>query len=207
MSLPRAFATDLNSIPANVPYLRANAALVRQFSQNFLTQPGNDNLRVGLVWSGSPRHTRDPQRSISLAQLRALTGIPRTTFHSLQKGPAAKQLLDMPMEMNLIDLAPHLNDFADTAAALANLDLLITADTAVAHLAGALGKPVWIMLTHNPDWRWLLARADSPWYPTARLFRQPTAGDWSPVIDRIHTELRQLTFAPPQDAASRLRHN
>jgi hypothetical protein len=121
LSLPRAFRTELDSIPANVPYLRADSTLVQQFTQNFLTQPGNDGLRIGLVWSGSPRHTRDRQRSMSLAQLRALTDIPRTTFYSLQKGPAAKQLLDLPMEMNLIDLAPHLNDFADTAAALASI--------------------------------------------------------------------------------------
>jgi len=153
LSLPRAFRTELDSIHANVPYLRADSTLVQQFTQNFLTQPGNDGLRIGLVWSGSPRHTRDRQRSMSLAQLRALTDIPRTTFYSLQKGPAVKQLLDLPMAMNLIDLAPHLNDFADTAAALASLDLLITVDTAVAHLAGALGKPVWVMLTHNPDRR------------------------------------------------------
>ncbi len=203
LSLPRAFRTELDSIPGNVPYLRADSTFVQQFTQNFLTQPGNDRLRIGLVWSGSPRHTRDPQRSMSLAQLRALTDIPRTAFYSLQKGPAAKQVLDMPMEMNLIDLAPHLNDFADTAAALANLDLLITVDTAVAHLAGALGKPVWVMLTHNPDWRWLLDRGDSPWYPSARLFRQSAANDWTSVIDRVHTELRQFTFAPPQDAATR----
>jgi tetratricopeptide (TPR) repeat protein len=212
MTLPRAFRTELHSIPANVPYLRADAALTQQFAEHFSSQPASSQpvtggLRIGLVWSGSPRHTRDPQRSLSLAQLRALTEIPHTTFYSLQKGPTAKQLLDMPMEMNLIDLAPQLNDFADTAAALANLDLLVTVDTGVAHLAGALGKPVWIMLTHNPDWRWLLDRDDSPWYPTARLFRQPAASDWTSVIDRVHAELNKLTFTPPQNSSSRRWHN
>jgi ADP-heptose:LPS heptosyltransferase len=126
----------------------------------------------------------------------------------LQKGPAAKDLLNMPIDLNLIDLSGHLNDFADTAAALANLDLLVTVDTAVAHLAGALGKPVWILLTHNPDWRWLLEREDSPWYPTARLFRQSVAGDWASVIDRVHYELRQLVSPPPGSPVSnRASHN
>ena len=155
-------------------------------------------MRVGLVWSGSPRHTRDRQRSIPLAQLSALTEIPGVTFYSLQKGPAAKDLLDMPIDMNLVDLSGYLNDFSDTAAAIANLDLLITVDTAVAHLAGALGKPVWILLTRNPDWRWLLDREDSPWYPSARLFRQHAAGDWSPVIERVHRELQQFVASPQQ---------
>jgi ADP-heptose:LPS heptosyltransferase len=104
----------------------------------------------------------------------------------------------MPMEMNLIDLAPQLTDFADTAAVLANVDLVISVDTAVAHLAGALGTPVWILLTHAPDWRWLLNREDSPWYPTARLFRQPAPGDWSSVIALVANELKQLAFIPSQ---------
>jgi tetratricopeptide (TPR) repeat protein len=203
MSLPFIFHTDLASIPSTTPYLQAEARLMHEFGPN-LAPAANPGLRVGLVWSGSPRHTRDPQRSIPLAQLCTLTEIPGATFYSLQKGPAAKDLLDMPIDMNLIDLSTHLNDFADTAAALANLDLLITVDTAVAHLAGALGKPVWILLTRNPDWRWLLDREDSPWYPTAQLFRQSTAGDWSPVIERVHRELQKLaatSSAPAQTFA------
>lgn len=196
LSLPLVFRTDLASIPAPIPYLHANPQLAREFAQHFASHSTSKHSRVGLVWSGSPRHTRDRQRSIPLAQLSVLTEIPGTTFYSLQKGPAAKDLLAMPIDMNLVDLSTHLDDFSDTAAALTNLDLLITVDTAVAHLAGALGKPVWILLTHNPDWRWLLDREDSPWYPTARLFRQDTAGDWSPVIDRVHRELQQLLASP-----------
>jgi tetratricopeptide (TPR) repeat protein len=206
MSLPLVFRTELTSIPAPIPYLQPESHLAREFTQH-LAAPSATSLRVGLVWSGSPRHTRDPQRSIPLAQLCALTEIPGATFYSLQKGPAAKDLLDMPIDMNLIDLSGYLNDFADTAAALANLDLLVTVDTAVAHLAGAIGKPVWILLTHNPDWRWLLDREDSPWYPTARLIRQSVAGDWSPVIDRVHSELRQLVATsqrPPQNLSAHL---
>jgi hypothetical protein len=209
MSLPLAFGTDLTSIPAPTPYLQADPQLTSEFAQH-LTASSTTGLRVGLVWSGSPLHTRDRQRSIPLAQLCALTEIPGATFYALQKGPAAKDLLDMPIDMNLIDLSGYLNDFADTAAALAHLDLVVTADTAVAHLAGALGKPVWILLTHNPDWRWLLGRADSPWYPTARLFRQRAAGDWSSPIECILGELLRLiatTRAPqttPQNPAAQL---
>ncbi len=201
LSLPLVFKTDSASIPASIPYLQADSQLTRQFAQHFAAS-GNSGLRVGLVWSGSPRHTRDPQRSVPLAQLCALTEIPGTTFYSSQKGPAARDLLQMPIDMNLVDLSGYLNDFADTAAALANLDLVVTVDTAVAHLAGALGKPVWILLTRNPDWRWLLDREDSPWYPTARLFRQSVAGDWSSVIDRVHNELRRLATSTPISPAS-----
>jgi tetratricopeptide (TPR) repeat protein len=191
MSLPLVFRTDLASIPAPIPYLQADPQRTGEFAQH-LALSSATGLRVGLVWSGSPLHTRDRQRSIPLAQLRALTEIPGVTFYSLQKGPATKDLLDMPIDMNLVDLSGHLNDFGDTAAALANLDLVVTVDTAVAHLAGALGKPVWILLTHNPDWRWLLDRTDSPWYPTARLFRQHAAGDWSSALERVHGELSRL---------------
>jgi Tfp pilus assembly protein PilF len=204
MSLPLVFRTDVASIPAQIPYLQAEPQLTRDLARHIAASSRN-SLRVGLVWSGSPRHTRDRQRSIPLAQLCALTEIPGVTFYSLQKGPAAKDLVDMPIDMNLVDLSGYLNDFADTAAALANLDLLVTVDTAVAHLAGALGKPVWILLTHNPDWRWLLDRADSPWYPTARLFRRSSAGDWSSALERVRGELLRLVATsrtPPQDLAA-----
>jgi tetratricopeptide (TPR) repeat protein len=193
LSLPRAFGTELATIPANIPYLRSNPSAVQEWSQHLQ----GDGLRVGLVWSGNPLHVRDPQRSVPLDQLRALLAVNGTTFYSLQKGSAASQLLALPIETNLIDLGPRLEDFADTAAALCNLDLVISVDTAVAHLAGALGKPVWVLLTHAPDWRWLLDRDDSPWYPTARLFRQPAPGDWRSVIDRVANELQQLAFTLP----------
>jgi len=202
LSLPFVFQTAQTSIPGSVPYLQADPQLTREFAQQFTAAGNNNGLRVGLVWSGSPRHTRDPQRSIPLPQLCALTEIPGATLYSLQKGPAAKDLLNMPIDMNLVDLSGYLNDFAETAAAIANLDLVVTVDTAVAHLAGALGKPVWILLTRNPDWRWLLDREDSPWYPTARLFRQNVGGDWSSVVDRVHNELQQLVSSRPAKSAS-----
>ena len=201
LSLPLVFKIDSASIPASIPYLQADSQRAREFAQHFASS-GSSGLRIGLVWSGSPRHTRDPQRSVPLAQLCALTEILGTTFYSLQKGPAARDLLHMPIDMNLVDLSGHLNDFADTAAAIANLDLVITVDTAVAHLAGALGKPVWILLTRNPDWRWLLDREDSPWYPTARLFRQSVAGDWPSVIDRVQNELQHFVSPTPRNFAS-----
>jgi Glycosyltransferase family 9 (heptosyltransferase) len=205
MSLPLVFRTDLNSVPAPIPYLQSDPQLARGFAQHLASHSSSAGLRVGLVWSGSPRHTRDPQRSIPLVQLCALTEMPGTTFYSLQKGPAAKDILAMPIDMNLVDLSGYLNDFAETAAALVNLDLLITVDTAVAHLAGALGKPVWIFTTHNPDWRWLLDREDSPWYPTARLFRQGVAGEWSSAIERVQHELRALVSPPRRNSiANRL---
>src|SRR6201999_2565587 len=139
-----------------------------------------------------PRHTRDRQRSVALSQLSALTEVPGVNFYSLQKGSAAKDILDMPIDITLVDLSTYLTDFSDTASALSNLDLLITVDTAVAHLAGALGKPVWILLTKNPDWRWLLDREDSPWYPTARLFRQDDGRTWDSVVARVHAALSDL---------------
>jgi Flp pilus assembly protein TadD len=193
LSLPRAFGTELGTIPANIPYLRSSPSAVQEWSQHLQ----GDGLRIGLVWSGNPLHVRDPQRSLALDQLRTLLAVNRTTFYSLQKGSAASQLLALPIETNLIDLGPRLEDFADTAAAIGNLDLVISVDTAVAHLTGALGKPVWVLLTHAPDWRWLLDRDDSPWYPTARLFRQPAPGDWCSVIDRVAGELQQLALTPP----------
>src|SRR5262249_49093564 len=190
LSLPLAFHTDLKTIPAQVPYLQADQSAIQAFSHKLV----HNGLRVGLVWAGNPIHTRDPQRSIPVAQLASLTEIPGIRFYSLQKGSAASQLQDLPRSVNLTDFGPELADFTDTAALLSSLDLLISVDTATAHLAGALGLPVWILLTHSPDWRWLLDRPDSPWYSTARLFRQPAPGDWSSVIAEIAAELRKLAL-------------
>lgn len=190
LSLPLAFGTELATIPATVPYLRANPQETQSWSQR-LANDGDDGekLRVALAWAGNPKHVRDAQRSIKLSQLAPLAHID-ARFYSLQKGPAAVQ--QIAAGIKLIDLAGELNDFAGTAALLSNLDLLITVDTAVAHLAGALGTPVWLLLTQAPDWRWLLHRADSPWYPSMRLFRQPAAGDWAAVLERVAAELARL---------------
>ena len=188
LSLPLAFATELDSIPAKIPYVHPEDALLEAWRRRL---QGNA-LRIGLVWSGSPAFPYERWRSISLEQLAPLTNIEDTIFYSLQVGPLAGQVKELGSRVRLIDLQGELKDFADTAAAVANLDLVISIDTAVAHLAGALGRPVWILLHLSADWRWLLDRQDSPWYPTARLFRQSTLGNWRDVVDRVERELRKL---------------
>jgi hypothetical protein len=188
-SLPLAFDTRLHSIPSQVPYLLPDPILAPNWKQRL--DPAK-RLHVGLVWSGNPLHEKDRQRSIPLALLKPLAGLTdRIAFYSLQRDDAAGQRDNVP-ELNLIDLAPDLHDFSDTAAALANLDLLITVDTAAAHLAGAMARPVWTLLAFASDWRWLLDRDDSPWYPTMRLYRQRTAGDWQNPIDRVVAALTDM---------------
>ncbi len=188
MSLPRAFATELDSIPAMIPYLHPDPSLVEIWRQRFR---GN-SLRIGLVWGGSPAFPHERWRSIPLDQLEPLTNCAHAVFYSLQVGPLAGQVKQVGEQAKLIDLQSELKDFAVTAAIIANLDLIISIDTAVAHLAGALGKPVWILLHVSADWRWLLDRRDSPWYPTARLFRQSTLGDWRDVVTCVARELEEL---------------
>lgn len=188
MSLPLAFATTMASIPGEVPYLAAPAPLRADWRARLAANPGP---RIGLVWAGRPEHRRDRDRSIALAALAPLAAT-GATFFSLQKGPAAAQAENPPAGMVLHDLRHALGDFADTAAAMSALDLVITVDTSTAHLAGATGNPVWVLLTQTPDWRWFLGREDSPWYPTARLFRQATRGAWAPVVARVHDALRDF---------------
>jgi Flp pilus assembly protein TadD len=188
MSLPLAFRTGLASIPASVPYLNANDAERERWSQRLQ----GTELRVGVAWAGNPGHSRDSMRSIRLAELAPLTAVEGTQFYSLQKGAAAAQIRDLPPGMTVVDLDPELKDFADTAAIVANLDLVISVDTSVVHLAGALGKPVWVLLHQAPDWRWLLDRQDSPWYPTMRLFRKSAAEDWQAVVHRLRDEVDKL---------------
>jgi tetratricopeptide (TPR) repeat protein len=190
MSLPRAFKTTLETIPAKVPYLFADRGKQIQVEARLgaKTMP-----RIGLVWSGNPGQKADPFRSIPLRLLAPLFDLP-FAFHSLQKEirPGDEAI------MEAFRIVPHQdeqNDFSDAAALIACMDLVVTVDTAVAHVAGAMGKPVWILLAWMADWRWLLDRADSPWYPTARLFRQHTAGDWAGVIDDVTGRLRTCDFA------------
>ncbi|MEG5043757.1 tetratricopeptide repeat protein [Microcoleus sp. B4-C1] len=199
MSLPHILGTNLENIPANVPYLAAPPNW--QFSLN-----SDRNFKVGIAWAGSAEHLKDFQRSSDLSYFLQLLDIAGVSFYSLQKdlSPENRSLLT---QIPVIDLSDNLNDFADTAAVISQLDLVICVDTAIAHLAGALGKPVWILLCFMPDWRWMLEREDSPWYPTARLFRQQTPGDWEEVFDRVKTALlesiktalleRAGTGAPP----------
>ncbi|MFI5309590.1 MAG: tetratricopeptide repeat protein [Gemmatimonadales bacterium] len=183
MSLPLLCGTALENIPSRVPYLsvphRPVARLIRETPAR---------VRVGLVWAGNALHQRDLIRSIPLEMLEPVVGTPQVAFFSLQKGPAARQLTT-EHHSHVVNLDPMLNDWGDTAAAVAELDLVISVDTSVAHLAGALGKPVWILLPHVPDWRWMLGRQDSPWYPTMRLFRQRAPGDWMTVMTEVSAAL------------------
>ncbi len=189
MSLPHLFATTMQTIPAQEP-LRLDPDLVQTWRHRLQSQPSG--LKVGLVWAGSPTFKGDRTRSMTLDRLAALSSVRDVTFYSLQKGAAATAADRPPTGLQLVNLAPELHDFADTAAAMCMMDLVITTDTSVAHLAGALGRPVWVMLQFMPDWRWLLDRADSPWYPTMQLFRQKKPGDWDGVISHIAEALSAL---------------
>ncbi len=185
-SLPLAFGTELSTVPARVPYVHPDPALVDKWRGKL---QGNGR-RIGLVWGGNPEMQRDRLRSVPLDALMPILKVPGTAYYSLQVGSPSEQVKNLPADVRVIDLAPQLSDFADTAAVVANLDLVITVETSVAHLAGAMGRPLWIMLNKGCDWRWFLQREDSPWYPTARLFRQAAFGEWKDVVGRIEGELR-----------------
>jgi glycosyltransferase involved in cell wall biosynthesis/Flp pilus assembly protein TadD len=200
LSLPGLFRTTEETIPGDVPYIsvpddRREAWRVRLDDICRSLGTSGTGLKVGLVWGGHPNHTNDHNRSCPLAEFGPLAAVPGVTFFSLQKGPAAAQAADPPRGMTLVDLGPALGDFADTAAVIEQLDLVISVDTSVVHLAGALGKPVWTLLPFCPDWRWQLEREDSPWYPTMRLFRQSQPRQWTPVLHRIGDELGRLAGA------------
>jgi hypothetical protein len=175
----------MNSIPAPVPYL---ASLDKTPELPRVARANPDDLKIGLVWAGNPTQQNDRHRSIPLEVLRPLLAWTAAIFYSLQvkQGPASGP---HPLESRLVDLSPLIHDYSDTAALVNQLDLVISVDTSVAHLAGALGSPVWLLLPFAPDWRWLLGRADCPWYPTMRLFRQPQPGDWAAVVRQVEGEL------------------
>ncbi len=187
LSLPRILRSTLATIPASIPYLCADPELRAHWQQQL---SGVGGFRVGIAWQGNPEHKRDRRRSVPLLAFAPLAGVPGVRLVSLQKGPGREQVADLADRLGLLDLADRLEDFADTAAVMGNLDLVITVDTAVAHLAGALGIPVWVALPLVPDWRWLLERQDSPWYPSMRLFRQSAWGDWAGVFERLAEALR-----------------
>jgi tetratricopeptide (TPR) repeat protein len=189
MSLPHAFGTTLKTIPSQVPYLTAPPACVEKLSRR-LGPRGGTALGVGLVWSGNPGHYNDHNRSIPFATLiGGLAHVPGVRWFSLQKGPGAEQLSPLQSRFDVTDLAPDLDDLADSAAAIGLLDVIVSVDTSIAHLAGALGAATWTLLPTPPDFRWMTGRDDSPWYPTMRLFRQPRAGDWDAVIESVAAQL------------------
>jgi ADP-heptose:LPS heptosyltransferase len=186
LSLPGIFHTTLRDIPAAIPYLFADPALVEPWRQELGRIAG---FKIGIAWRGSPTHTNDRARSLPLSCFEPLADLPGVHLFSLQKGVGAEELQEARDHFPVTELGSRLRDFMETAAVLKNLDLVISCDTAVAHLAGALGVPVWVALPFDPDWRWLLDRDDSPWYPTMRLFRQHRPGDWWGVFRRIEAEL------------------
>jgi len=200
-TLPYLFHTNLETIPAQVPYLKADPARVAVWRERFATQlpPGR---RIGLAWTGRPTHPNDRRRSLPLARMRPIAEAGNAVFVSLQKPMPANDLTAMAHFPAMTDLSADLTDFGETAAVMENLDIIITVDTAMGHLAGALAKPVWIMLPKAADWRWMLDRSDSPWYPTVRLFRQGFPGAWDVVLAEVATALAQELRATSLIAAA-----
>jgi hypothetical protein len=193
LSLPRLFGTTLANVPARVPYLTADPRLVDRWRQELAALPG---FKVGIAWQGSPTYGGDRHRSIPLAQFAPLARIKGVRLYSLQKGYGAEQLAAVKDTVPVVDFGERLDAagaFLDTAALMQHFDLVITSDTAVAHLAGALGVPVWVALPCTSDWRWLRNRADGPWYPTMRLYRQTTLGEWRRGFETLAAHLEKLS--------------
>lgn len=188
LRLPAIFDTTIENIPSSEPYISVKPALVKKWKDKM--QSDGSRVKIGLVWAGSPREGKLLNRSCSFELFLPLFQLDNAEFYSLQKGQAAQQAKIPPEDIKLIDLTENLTNFSDTAALIENLDLVISVDTAVAHLAGAIGKPVWTLVSFPPDWRWLLNREDSPWYPTMRLFRQQQSKFWEPVMARLSEELK-----------------
>ncbi len=190
MSLPLRFGTELSSVPNRVPYLGAEPNLIARWKSKL----GDDGFKIGLSWQGKPQRTID-RRRFALADIAQLSHLPRVRLISLQKNEGVDQLEGLPVDCKvetLDDFDSGSDAFIDTAAVMENLDLIITSDTSIAHLAGALGRPTWLALKYVPDWRWLLDRDDTPWYPTLRLFRQEAIGDWKSVFLKMERELRSV---------------
>ncbi len=189
LSLPRVFNTDIGTIPADLPYIYPDPSLLTRWAERL---GGDTQVRVGIVWAGRPTHEDDQNRSCALTHFLRLQEIPGVRLYSLQKGDAIRDLQTPKAYARVIDLDAEIDDFADTAAAIANLDVVITVDTSVAHLAGAMNKPVWVVLPYAPDFRWLASGDRSPWYASMRLFRQPKNGDWESVFEHLKIALAQF---------------
>jgi len=184
-SLPLAFKTEPATVPADIPYLSADDEHLAKWSARLGTL---ERPRIAIAWAGNPSHLNDRNRSIAFAKLAALLSIP-ARFVSIQRDIRGEDANLLAGENRVTDVGAELENFADTAAIIALCDLVISVDTAVAHLAGAMGRPLWMLLPFAPDWRWTLDGDTSPWYPTARLFRQTALGDWDGVIARVGDEL------------------
>jgi hypothetical protein len=191
LSLPRLLGTTLATIPVDIPYLFPDPALVERWREELKTI---DRFKVGIVWQGNTMHKMDNMRSVPLEQFAPLAEVPGVQLVSLQVGEGSEQVSALGGRFAVTDLGSRFDteSLADVAAVLKNLDLVITVDTAIGHLAGALGVPVWVALSFSPDWRWMLGRTDSPWYPTMRLFRQAQPGNFTQVFENIASELAKL---------------
>ena len=188
MSLPAAMGLQLSDLPGAIPYLKPDPDRLAYWQKRLAALP---RPIVALVWAGRPTHTNDANRSMKLSDFAPLAH-PNIQFIAIQKGPPATQALTPPEGMNILSLDQEIKDFDDTAAILCVADLLISVDSSPVHLAGALGRPAWVMLPLVPDWRWLIGREDTPWYPTVRLFRQTERGNWLGVLDRLSDALKGL---------------
>ncbi|WP_263355783.1 tetratricopeptide repeat protein [Acidicapsa ligni] len=195
MSLPAIFRTTLETVPADIPYIRADPTLASERAEKLSLSPTVLNapavLNIGLAWAGNPNYRADQERSTQLTTFLFLLRLPNIRWFSLQKNASA-QIAILPEDCSLADASAMDDDLADTAALIQNLDLVISTDTAVAHLTGALGKPLWLLLPWQSDWRWMQDRLDTPWYPTARLFRQSSPNDWTELISRVADALTAL---------------
>lgn len=188
LSLPKIFDTKIDNIPAQIPYLSAEASKILFWHDKIKTE----TFKIGIVWAGNPIHGNDRNRSCALKDFIQLAKIKNVTLFSLQKGPGIEQMKSWPGDMELIDLGQEFEDFTDTAAAIENMDLTISVDTSVIHLAGAMGKTAWALIPCEPDWRWMLNRQDTPWYPTIRLFRQKQYGSWEELFHRVADRVENL---------------
>ena len=197
--MPLAFGTELATIPSSVPYIRADEGRIAKWRARL---PQNGRLRIGICWAGGSLHLNDRNRSIPLERFAALLSVPGLDFVSLQKEVSETQSAIL-RDHGVAQLGQDFDDFADTAAVMAMLDLVITVDTSVAHLAGAMGKATGLLVPFAPDFRWMLDRTDSPWYPTMRLFRQSAIGDWDAPLARIRSELAGVAGRALSQATAR----
>jgi hypothetical protein len=204
LSLPFLLGTTADTIPAEIPYLAADPSLVAKWRAELAAHKGH---KIGIAWQGSRYHPEDGLRSFPLAHYEPLALLPGVCLVTLQVGPGSEQAAALAGRFEVLDLNQRLDSaggiFLEMAAVMRNLDLVITCDTAVAHLAGALGVPTWVALPFAPDWRWQLEREDSPWYPTIRLFRQSKPGDWQGVFERMAQSLSEKLPSPPSAEATR----
>ncbi len=201
-SLPYLFRTQMDTIPSKVPYLKADPARIAHWGQRLGATLPPGVKRIGLAWTGRPTHPNDRRRSVPLSQLLPLADAGPAAFVSLQKPMPARDLDSIQRFPGMTDLSEELTDFGETAALMENLDLIITVDTSMGHLAGALNKPAWILIPKAADWRWLLNRDDSPWYPSVRLFRQPKPGEWNEPLARMRSALAAELARSPAETAT-----